>query len=141
MASASHETGVSSQADLDKTNAPIFIRPDIEPFRACRADSIDYAVLEHFAELAVVPFKGQWCDVGSWNSIADLTPTDSSGNGVGGQGIALHSQNTFTHAPHPAVVSMGTDNLLFIVTPDALLVVQRDHVEKVKEKVTRLKKD
>lgn len=141
MASASHETGAPSQTDLDKTTAPIFIRPDIESFRTCRSESIDYAVLEHFAEVAVVPFKGQWSDVGSWNAIADLTPPDSSGNRVEGQGIALHSQNTFIHAPHRAVVSLGTDNLLIIDTPDALLVVQRDHVEKVKEVVNRLEKD
>jgi mannose-1-phosphate guanylyltransferase / mannose-6-phosphate isomerase len=141
MASALHETGAPSQTDLDKTTAPLFIRPDIESFRTCRSESIDYAVLEHFAEVAVVPFKGQWSDVGSWNAIADLTPPDSSGNRVEGQGIALHSQNTFIHAPHRTVVSLGTDNLLIIDTPDALLVVQRDHVEKVKEVVNRLEKD
>lgn len=141
MASASHEPGAPSQTDQDKAIAPLFIRPDIESFRTCPSESIDYAVLEHFAEVAVVPFKGQWSDVGSWNAIADLTPPDSSGNRVEGQGIALHSQNTFIHAPHRAVVSLGTDNLLIIDTPDALLVVQRDHVEKVKEVVNRLEKD
>jgi mannose-1-phosphate guanylyltransferase/mannose-6-phosphate isomerase len=141
MASASKETGASNQFELDKSFAPIFTRPDIESFRTCRAESFDYAVLEHFADVAAVPFTGQWSDLGSWNAIAELTHTDSSGNRVEGRGIALHSKNTFLHAPHRTVVSLGTDNLLIIDTPDALLVVQRDHVGKVKEVVTRLEKD
>ena len=42
-----------------------FIRPDTDAFLACRSESIDYAVMEHFDKVAVVPFQGQWSDVGS----------------------------------------------------------------------------
>ncbi len=42
-----------------------FIRPHKEAFLACRSESIDYAVMEHFNKVAVVPFQGAWSDVGS----------------------------------------------------------------------------
>ncbi|MEO6319729.1 MAG: mannose-1-phosphate guanylyltransferase, partial [Polaromonas sp.] len=51
-----------------------FIRPQPAAFTDCRAESIDYAVLEHHAHVAVVPFSGAWSDVGSWTAVAELTP-------------------------------------------------------------------
>ena len=49
-------------------------------FEACRSESIDYAVMEHHANVAVLPFSSAWSDVGSWNVVADLTPADAQGN-------------------------------------------------------------
>jgi mannose-1-phosphate guanylyltransferase/mannose-6-phosphate isomerase len=116
------------------------VRPQAEAFLACRSQSIDYAVMEPHDDVAVVPFQGQWSDVGSWNAVADLAPADEQGNRVRGQGHALQARNTFIHAPHRPVVALGTQDLLIIDTPDALLVAQRDHAEQVKDVVAHLSK-
>jgi len=115
-----------------------FVRPQPEAFLACRAQSIDYAVMEPDDNVAVVPFQGQWSDVGSWNAVADLTPADDAGNRITGQGHALQARNTFIHAPGRTVVALGTQDLLIIDTPDALLVANRDHAEQVKDVVAHL---
>ena len=115
-----------------------FVRPEAAPFLACRSQSIDYAVMERHADVAVVPFQGQWSDVGSWNAVADLSPADDDGNRITGQGHTLHASNTFIHAPGRTVVALGTKDLLIIDTPDALLVAQRDHAEQVKDVVAHL---
>lgn len=117
-----------------------FIRPDSAAFQACRAESIDYAVMEHHANVSVVPFTGAWSDVGSWNAIADLTPPDPAGNRISGQGMALQARETYIHAPHRPVVALGTQDLLIIDTPDALLVVARSHTEQVKAVVAELER-
>ena len=96
--------------------------------------------MEHFAHVAVVPFQGHWSDVGSWNAVADLTPSNGDGNRVNGKGITLHASNTFVHAPGRTVVALGTQDLLIVDTADALLVVHRDHAEGVKEVVSLLEK-
>jgi mannose-1-phosphate guanylyltransferase/mannose-6-phosphate isomerase len=57
-----------------------FVRPQPQAFEACRSESIDYAVMEHHANVAVLPFASAWSDVGSWNAVADLTPADAQGN-------------------------------------------------------------
>ncbi len=103
-----------------------------------RSQSIDYAVMERHDDVAVVPFSGQWSDVGSWNAVADLSPADEQSNRLQGQGMAVASHNTFIHAPHRPVVALGTRDLLIIDTPDAVLVAHRDSAEQVKEVVTRL---
>ncbi len=115
-----------------------FVRPGKDAFLACRSQSIDYAVMEHHKDVAVVPFVGQWSDVGSWNAVADLTPADEAGNRIDGQGHTLQARNTYIHAPHRTVVALGTQDLLIIDTPDALLVANRDHAEQVKDVVAHL---
>ena len=117
-----------------------FIRPDPKAFNACRSESIDYAVVEHHANVAVLPFAGAWSDVGSWSAVADLTPADPAGNRISGQGVALQASQTYIHAPHRPVVALGTQDLLIIDTPDALLVVARSHVEHVKSVVAELER-
>ncbi len=115
-----------------------FVRPQAQAFEACRSESIDYAVMEHYANVVMLPFAGAWSDVGSWNAVADLTPADAQGNRLQGQGFALEASNTFVHAPCRPVVVLGTQDLLVIDTPDALLVSASSHVEQVKQVVARL---
>jgi mannose-1-phosphate guanylyltransferase/mannose-6-phosphate isomerase len=140
MAACTQESGAQSQHILPKTMAASFVRPEPVAFKACRSASIDYAVMEHFAKVAVVPFKGQWSDVGSWNAVADLTLADANGNRVQGKGMTLHACNTFVHALGRTVVALGTQDLLIVDTSDALLVVHRDHAEGVKDVVGLLEK-
>ena len=118
-----------------------FIRPEAQSFSNCRAESIDYAVMEHHDHVVVAPFSGQWSDVGSWNALAEMTEADEFGNRIQGQGRISQSRNTFIHAPHRPVVALGTENLLIIDTPDAVLITHRDHVEQVKNVVLQLEKE
>lgn len=126
------------QAMANAAQDQSFIRPDSQAFIACRSESIDYAVMEHHANVAVVPFNGAWSDVGSWNAVADLNASDINGNRVEGQGLTIDATQTYINSPHRQVVALGTHGLIIIDTPDALLVVARSHVESVKTVVTQL---
>ena len=116
----------------------LFIRPQTQAFTACRSESIDYAVMERHADMAVVPFSGAWSDVGSWNAVADLTLPDASGNRVEGQGLTIEATKTYIHATYRPVVALGTHDLLIIDTPDAVLVATSSHAESVKIVVAEL---
>lgn len=117
-----------------------FVRPNKESFLSCRSESIDYALMEHFDKVAVVPFKGVWSDVGSWNAVAALTEKNQFGNRISGQGMAVQSNNTYINSPHRPVIALGTSDLVIVDTPDAVLVASVDKVEQVKEVVAALKK-
>jgi mannose-1-phosphate guanylyltransferase/mannose-6-phosphate isomerase len=135
----------------------LFMRPDAQAFAACRSQSIDYAVMEPLSQrplplgqgrreggLSVFPFNGQWSDVGSWNAVANLATPDAEGNHTGGEVQYAHHLNahsTYIHAAgNRPVVALGTQSLLIIDTPDALLVADTAHAEAVKEVVARLEK-
>lgn len=115
-----------------------FVRPAAAPLEACRSESIDYAVMEHHKDVAVVPFAGAWSDVGSWNAVAELLPADEAGNRLQGQAVAMQARNNFVHAPHRRVVLLGVDDLLVVDTPDAVLVTRRETAEQVKGVVAEL---
>jgi mannose-1-phosphate guanylyltransferase/mannose-6-phosphate isomerase len=120
----------------------LFVRPDAKAFAACRSQSIDYAVMERAANVTVFPFTAQWSDVGSWNAVADLATPDAHGNRTGGEATNAHhlnATNTYIYAGGlRPVVALGTQDLLIIDTPDALLVAGNSHAEAVKEVVARL---
>jgi hypothetical protein len=97
--------------------------------------------MEHFEKVAVVPFRGAWSDVGSWNAVAKLSPADGFGNRICGQGVISHACNTYINAPHRPVVALGTSDLIIVDTPDAVLVASSDRVEQVKDVVAQLRKD
>lgn len=120
----------------------LFLRPDAQIFADCRSQSIDYAVMEQARNVTVFPFHGVWSDVGSWNAVAQLTEPDAQGNRAGGDAaLAYHlkAQDTYIHAGgQRPVVALGTQGLLVIDTPDALLVVDPAHAEAVKDVVAKL---
>lgn len=118
-----------------------FIRPNAEAFAKARSQSIDYAVMEHDQDVVVVPFNGQWSDVGSWNSVAALSPDDTKGNRTQGRAIIHDAVNTFVYSHSREVVALGTKDLLIIDTPDALLVANQTHSEKVKDIVSMLEEN
>jgi mannose-1-phosphate guanylyltransferase/mannose-6-phosphate isomerase len=126
------------QAVAAQTADGDFRRLGKDAFVACRSDSIDYAVMEKAANVAVLPFAAAWSDVGSWNAVADLTTPDAGGNRIHGQGFIVQATNTFIHAPHRPVVALGTTNLLIIDTVDAVLVADAAHAEQVKTVVAQL---
>ena len=135
---ASCEQAMAKAQQESAANSHLFIRPGAAEFKACRAQSIDYAVMESHPDVAVVPFTGRWSDVGSWNAIAELSPADEAKNRIHGRGVAHQAQNTYIHAPHRPVVALGTQDLLIIDTPDAVLVAHRNAAEQVKDVVARL---
>ena len=49
------------------------------------------------------------------------------------------TRNTYVHAEHRLVSTLGVDDLVIVDTPDALLVSARENVERVKQVVARLK--
>lgn len=135
---------VSAMASAESeaiSSAIEFIRPAAKPLDACPASSIDYAVMQSHDNSVVVPFEGQWSDVGSWDTLAALTEPDENENRIKGQGQAHHSSATYIHAPERPVIALGTNDLLIIDTADAVLVASRQYAEQVRAIVKELERN
>ena len=93
--------------------------------------SIDYAVMERSKQIKVVPANFRWNDLGSFESLYDYLrstghPTDENGNMVIGTEI-------FT-------AFVGMKNCIFVHTPDAILVLQKEKSQDVKKIYSQLEK-
>ena len=116
-----------------------FGRLEQENFGKATSISIDYAVLEKEARVAVVPFEGGWTDLGSWDAVAAVHGPDEKGNRSEGDAIFSGCKDSFVYSPNRLTVALGLEDVLVIDTPDALLVTRRDKVEDVKAVVDELK--
>jgi mannose-1-phosphate guanylyltransferase len=110
-----------------------------EEFSRVRKQSIDYALLEKAAGLAVVACDIGWSDIGSWNALAGLTERDADGNALTGKVAAIDTTNSFVHSKERLVATLGVDNLIIVDSADALLVAAVDRVQDVKRLANKLK--
>jgi len=108
-------------------------------FAALPDISVDYAVMEKADRVAIVPATFDWNDIGSWNSIADLTPADADGNRIQGDAVTHNVTNTYLHSETRVIGAIGLEDIMVVDTPDALLVAHRSQVQDIKILVTQLK--
>lgn len=112
---------------------------DSDSFAELPDISIDYAIMEKSAEVAVVPAHFDWSDIGSWNAVSDLTPPDEAGNQVVGEAVLVDTANTYIQSDGRIVATVGVNNLIVVETPDAVLVADRNRTQDVKQVVQQLK--
>ncbi|MFC7299689.1 mannose-1-phosphate guanylyltransferase/mannose-6-phosphate isomerase [Herminiimonas aquatilis] len=101
--------------------------------------SIDYAVMERAAKVAVVPVSFDWSDIGSWSALAQLVAPDDRGNRISCETVLVDTDNCYVQSDSRMIAVIGVDNLLIVDTPDALLIAHNSRAQDVKSVVTRLK--
>ncbi|MGB5347221.1 MAG: mannose-1-phosphate guanylyltransferase/mannose-6-phosphate isomerase, partial [Woeseia sp.] len=116
-----------------------FLRPDAEAFKACPADSIDYAVMERTARAAMVPLDAGWSDVGSWSALHDVSDHDEDGNTLSGDVVTHDCTSSYISAASRLVTAVGVEDLIIVEDKDAVLVAHKSKSEDVKALVDQLK--
>jgi mannose-1-phosphate guanylyltransferase len=105
---------------------------DLELSMAIPSISIDYAVMERSKKIKVVASQFTWSDLGSFESVYDYLvaqghPVDAHGNMVIGTDVF----STF----------IGMRNTIFVSTPDANLILQKEQSQDVKYIYNQLEKE
>ena len=97
--------------------------------------SFDYEVAEKAQSVAVVPFKGEWKDLGTWNTLTDELKKPVLGNAV----MGTHCENThvINELQNPIYVD-GLKNIVVAACPDGILVCSKEHSEEIKKAVENL---
>ena len=133
IAASASQAMKSAYRDLD------FCRLDETSFSACPSDSIDYAVMEHTRDAAVVPADIGWSDVGSWSALWEVQAKDGQGNAQRGDVYLDGVKNSLVRAESRIVAVVGVEDLVVVETQDAVLVAHKDQVQRVKQVVDHLK--
>ena len=129
------------RAALDRAKRDLdFVRLDKDEFAKAENLSIDYAVMEHTSHAAVVPCEIGWSDVGTWDALWLIGKKDAEGNVALGDVIAEDSKNNYLRAESGLLAVLGVEDLVVVVTPDAVMVSRRDRAQDIKQLVARLEK-
>jgi mannose-1-phosphate guanylyltransferase len=102
---------------------------------------VDIGIMEGAEDVVVVPADIGWSDVGSWTSVADLSPADADGNVLQGEHVALDCQDTFVHSTGRLVAALGLEGMIVVETGDAVLVCPKERAQDVKRIVEKLKQE
>jgi mannose-1-phosphate guanylyltransferase/mannose-1-phosphate guanylyltransferase/mannose-6-phosphate isomerase len=114
------------------------MRLDEPAFSASPKISIDYAVMQKSSNVAVVPGRFRWSDIGSWDAIWEMLPHDEDGNAALGRGMTVASRNCLVHSEEVLTAVIGGADLVVVSTPDAVLVCPREQIQEIKGVVEAL---
>jgi mannose-1-phosphate guanylyltransferase len=127
------------RAIADSQNQPNAAEVFSQEFAAIRGISIDYAVMEHATDVAVIEAPFTWDDVGTWQAAARLAPADADGNTVAGKHIGIDTHGSIIRsAGDHLITTVGVNDLIIVHTPDATLVANRHDEESIRKIVKLL---
>lgn len=93
--------------------------------------SFDYAVVEKANSVGVVPYSGQWKDLGTWNTLTDELHSHSFGN--------VYEDSTedcyIINELELPIVCIGAKDLVIAASPDGILISERKQSENLKNLV------
>ncbi|NLA58729.1 MAG: NTP transferase domain-containing protein [Firmicutes bacterium] len=101
--------------------------------------SFDYAVLEKAAKIYMVVGDFGWEDIGSWSSLAKVSPRDDAGNIFSGRALVIDTVNCLVSAPGKLAALIGVEDLIVIDTDDVLFVCKKDRDQEVKSLLSRIR--
>ena len=110
-------------------------------YESIPSTSIDYAIVERLDRIAVVPASFRWNDLGSWQSLLDVGPSDGDGNVVVGDIVALDCENSYLRSDGRLVTAIGLRDMAVVSTADATFVAPVSHSQHVKKIVEELERN
>ena len=131
------------KAAVDQAEGDLgFCRLAAEPWEACPDISIDYAIMERASNLSVVPYAGDWSDLGGWDAVWSHLQPDAQGVAVSGAATAIDCRDTLLRSDSEGLelVGLGLDNVIAIAMNDAVLIADKSRSQDVRLAVDALKR-
>ena len=97
--------------------------------------SFDYEVAEKADSVAVLPYSGQWKDLGTWNTLTDELHHHIIGNAV--TGPRCTNTHVINELQYPIYVD-GMEDTVIAASPDGIIVCRKKYTEDIKKAVDHL---
>ena len=111
-------------------------------YRSLEPVSIDRGILEKAGNVAILPAKFDWQDIGSWKALYGILPKDSNQNVLNEHAISEDCSNCLIQGTKKRiVVALGLEGLIVVDTEDAVLVAHKDHSHKIKNSLEKIRQN
>lgn len=101
--------------------------------------SIDFVLMEKTDKSKVIPLSITWSDIGSWDSVYDISKKNQDGNFTSGNVFDLGSKNSLMISEKRLVATLGLEDTIVVETGDAVFVAKKGLSQQVKQLVETLK--
>ena len=108
-------------------------------FSAFKSESIDYGVMEKAKNIYTLPGSFGWDDVGSWNAVERIQPTNEYGNVVHGNAVTVDTKRCIIQGGRKLIATVGLEDIIIVDTDDALLVCEKGEAGEIKKILENLK--
>ena len=134
---------VCSRAFINGKEDNNFFRLAAWAFVDCPTDSVDYAVMEKLTEIgnvkaAVIPLDAGWSDIGAWSEVWRVGVKDENNNVTIGDVVTEGTTNSLIRSDKRLVAALGCDNLAVIETADAVIVLNKNKAQDIRQLVATL---
>jgi mannose-1-phosphate guanylyltransferase/mannose-6-phosphate isomerase len=118
-----------------------FTRLAAGPWAGLEDVSIDFAIMEHARNLAVMPYGAGWSDLGGWEAVWLESSPDGAGNVTSDRATAIDCRDTLLRSETEGLelVGVGLDGIVAVAMGDAVLVARKADGQRVKEVVAALR--
>ncbi|PEM31563.1 sugar phosphate nucleotidyltransferase [Bacillus wiedmannii] len=117
---------------LDQKGLPVQYDVLVQQYASLPKISFDYEVVEKTENIVALPYNGSWKDLGTWNTLTEEMGTNIIGKG--NMGIECEQNHIINELDIPVSV-LGLSNIIVAVSPDGILVSEKDASPRVKELV------
>lgn len=101
----------------------------LKAFTDCRNISIDYGVMEKTDRAWIYPVRFGWSDIGTWESLYNVSRKDKAGNAVGVETkLVVDSKNVMAISTdkNKMIAIKGLEDFMVVDTEDALIICPKD---------------
>lgn len=112
--------------------------PEADMFASSPSDSIDYAIMEREEKVAVTPVNPGWSDVGSWDSVFEISDKDGQSNAIFGKASTMDSTENLIHSQEFEIATYGVENLIIVSHENKIMILPRGQSQNVKKIVQKL---
>lgn len=122
---------------IKEFNLPLQYEELLESYESLPKISFDYEVVEKADKVIALPYDGSWKDLGTWNTLTEEMSVKVNGKGI----VSPDCQNThLINELDIPVAILGVNNVVVAVSPDGILVTDKESSPKVKELVSAFHK-
>ncbi len=111
-------------------------------YNEIKSISIDYGIMEKASNVYVIKSSFTWSDLGTWYSLYENKMKDSAGNVVSTNEYLLYDTKDsliYSTLNEKIYVVKGMENIILVDTDDALLLVNKEDEQSIKQIVDDLK--
>jgi len=112
-----------------------------EIYSELQSISVDYGILERSGDVYVLLGDYGWSDIGSWDSLGSIFPSDKFGNIVKADHLNIDSRECIIFGSKKIIATIGLEDMIVVSVDDATLVCPKSRAQDVKEIVELLKKN
>jgi len=112
---------------------------DYMTFNTYPSISVDYAVMEHAKNIAMVEMQCDWSDLGSWDAVYDINKKDENNNVKIGNVLVQNCKNSMLYSSERLLAGVGLKDIIIVETPDAILACDKNDTQGVKQIFEKLK--